>query len=689
VFLKRMASLNSSRFAARPATAFLGRYGTAAISVMLAFGTALSLRHYDLPHPFTSFSFAAIAVTFWYAGTGPGLLALLLSYLLRRHVPLPVHIDGSSAEPYLIIYGIFGVFVGWFSASRHRAERLLTEARDNLELRVAKRTSELTETNEELQTTQAELRYEKDRLKLLLELTNNVVSNLEIRDVLKAVIANVRQTMRSDFAGVGLPDSDGGRLRVHALAFAGDGTLTENESVPAEETVPSRVFRTGNSWVGKIQDLSEIPTGNNAFLAPGLKTACVLPLLSRKRVLGILILGRREDDRYIQEDIEFLTQVSNQIAIAVENALSFRQISELTDKLALEKLYLEDEIRADADFEEIVGTSQALHRVLRLVETVAPTDSTVLISGETGTGKELIARAIHNLSPRASKTFVKLNCAALPAGLLESELFGHEKGAFTGAVAQRIGRLELADHGTIFLDEVGEIPLELQPKLLRVLQEREIERLGGTRTIRTDVRLIAATNRDLAGMVQGQTFRSDLYFRLNVFPVEVPPLRERPEDIPLLVRHFAEEISRRMNKTIETISSETMKALSQYQWPGNIRELQNVIERAVILSAGPSLNVPLTELQPRTAPVLARDDQSAHSTRRTPVRSILAEVDRDQIIRALKETDGRIGGPNGAANRLGLKRTTFITRMKKLGIDASTASEHDGTGSDTSDSPTP
>ena len=684
-----MASLNSSRFGAQPATALLGRYGTAVISVMLAFGTALSLRHYDLPSPFTSFSFAAIAVTFWYAGTGPGLLALLLSYLTRRHVPVPVHIDGSSAEPYLIIYGIFGVFVGWFSASRHRAERLLTEARDNLELRVAKRTSELTEANEELQTTQAELRCEKDRLKLLLELTNNVVSNLEIRDVLKAVIANVRQVMRSDFAGVGLPDSDGGRLRVYALAFAGDGTLSENESLPTEETVPSRVFRTGNIWVGKIQDLPEIQTGKNAFLAPGLKTACVLPLLSRKRVLGILILGRREDHRYIQEDIDFLTQVSNQIAIAVENALSFRQISELTDKLALEKLYLEDEIRSDADFEEMVGKSQALHRVLRLVETVAPTDSTVLISGETGTGKELIARAIHNLSPRASKTFVKLNCAALPAGLLESELFGHEKGAFTGAVAQRIGRLELADHGTIFLDEVGEIPLELQPKLLRVLQEREIERLGGTRTIRTDVRLIAATNRDLAAMVQEQTFRSDLYFRLNVFPVELPPLRERPEDIPLLVRHFAEEISRRMNKTIEAISSETMQALCQYHWPGNIRELQNVIERAVILSSGPSLKVPVTELQLRTAPVPARDDESAGSTRRTPVRSILAEVDRNQIIRALKETDGRIGGPNGAANRLGLKRTTFITRMKKLGIDASTVSEHDGTSTDTSDSPTP
>jgi formate hydrogenlyase transcriptional activator len=684
-----MAFLKISRVAARPATAFLGRYGTAVVSVMLAFGTALSLRHYDLPHPFTSFSFAAIAVTFWYAGTGPGVFALLLSYLMRRQVPLPVHIDGSPAEPYLIIYGIFGVFAGWFSASRHRAERLLTEARDNLELRVAKRTSELSEANEELQTTHAELRYEKDRLKLLLELTNNVVSNLEIRDVLKAVIANVREIMRSDFAGVGLPDSDSGRLRVYALAFAGDGNFIENELVLGDETVPSRVFRTGNIWVGKIQDLPETEAGKNAFLAPGLKTACVLPLLSRKRVLGILVLGRREEDRYIKEDIDFLTQVSNQIAIAVENALSFRQISELTDKLALEKLYLEDEIRTDADFEEIIGKSQTLHRVLRLVETVAPTDSTVLISGETGTGKELIARAIHNLSPRASKTFVKLNCAALPTGLLESELFGHEKGAFTGAVAQRIGRLELANHGTIFLDEVGEISLELQPKLLRVLQEREFERLGSTRTIRTDVRLIAATNRDLGAMVQEQTFRSDLYFRLNVFPVEVPPLRERPEDIPLLVRHFAEEFSRRMNKTIEAISSETMKALCQYAWPGNIRELQNVIERAVILSSGPSLKVPVTELQPRTAPVPARDAEGAGSTRRTPVRSILAEVDRNQIIRALKETDGRIGGPNGAANRLGLKRTTFITRMKKLGIDANTVSEHDGTSSDTSDSPTP
>jgi formate hydrogenlyase transcriptional activator len=438
-----------------------------------------------------------------------------------------------------------------------------------------------------------------------------------------------------------------------------------------------------------MQDLPEAQAGKDFFLAPELKTACVLPLLSRNLASGILGIGRREDDPYSEEDIDFLAQVSNQIAIAVENALAYRQISELTDKLAQEKLYLEDEIRTEANFEEIVGKSQALHRVLKLVETVAPTASTVLICGETGTGKELIARAIHHLSSRNSKTFVKLNCAALPAGLLESELFGHEKGAFTGAIAQRIGRLELANHGTLFLDEVGEIPLELQPKLLRILQEREFERLGSTRTIQTDVRLIAATNRDLAAMVESQKFRSDLFFRLNVFPIQAPPLRERSEDIPLLVRHFAEEFSRRMNRRIETVSSETMNALCQYAWPGNIRELQNVIERAVILSSGPSLKVPVAELN--SGPIPASAYSSSRSTRRRPVRSILAEVDRNQIIQALQEAGGRVGGRDGAAARLGLKRTTFITRMKKLGIDPKQVSERkvDSTdASDTSDAST-
>jgi formate hydrogenlyase transcriptional activator len=372
------------------------------------------------------------------------------------------------------------------------------------------------------------------------------------------------------------------------------------------------------------------------------------------------------------------------MAIAVENALSYRRISELTDKLAQEKLYLEDEIRTNAHFDEIIGTSQELQRVLKHVETVAPTESTVLIYGETGTGKELITRAIHNLSSRRGNTFVRLNCAAIPTGLLESELFGHEKGAFTGAIAQRIGRLELANHGTLFLDEVGEIPLELQPKLLRVLQEREFERLGSTRTLRTDVRLIAATNRDLAAMVQEQKFRSDLFFRLNVFPIQLPPLRERPEDIPLLVRHFAEEFSRRMNKQIETVSSGTMKALCQYAWPGNIRELQNVIERAVILSSGATLTVPVSELRAPTPTRADSAEPSSGSTRRRPVRSILAEVDANQIIQALRQT-GRIGGPDGAAARLGLKRTTFITRMKKLGIDHNRVSKADGVAVDTAD----
>jgi formate hydrogenlyase transcriptional activator len=465
------------------------------------------------------------------------------------------------------------------------------------------------------------------------------------------------------------------------------GVSLEQELLTTQDAVLFRVFRTGELSLGRIKDLIGAQAGNDSLLPWELETACGLPLLSRNRPLGVLVLGKRGNDVYRKEDVDFLAQVANQIAIAVDNALSYRQVSELTDKLAQEKLYLEDEIRADAYFEEIVGKSPELRRVLKLVETVAPTDSTVLIHGETGTGKELIARAIHNLSPRRSSTFVKLNCAAIPTGLLESELFGHEKGAFTGAVVQRIGRLELANNGTLFLDEVGDIPLELQPKLLRVLQEREFERLGSTRTLSTNLRLIAATNRDLAGMVEDQQFRPDLFFRLNVFPVRVPALRERREDIPLLVRHFAGEFSRRMNKVIETISSETMEALCRYHWAGNIRELQNVIERAVILSPGPALVVPLAEMQLNLTPTSAGTDAGARSTRRRPVRSILAEVDRDQIIQALKEADGRVGGPNGAASRLGLKRTTFITRMNKLGIYPDRVSERDGGVTDTSDAP--
>jgi len=395
---------------------------------------------------------------------------------------------------------------------------------------------------------------------------------------------------------------------------------------------------------------------------------CILPLVSRARVLGIFGVVKYQDDAFTSDDIEFLTQITNQVAIAVENALAFGEIRELKDKLAQEKLYLEDEIRSEMNFAQIVGKSTSLRRVLKQVETVAPTDSTVLIYGDTGTGKELIARAIHDLSPRRSKPFVKLNCAAIPTGLLESELFGHEKGAFTGAIAQRIGRFEVANGGTIFLDEIGEVPLELQTKLLRVLQEREFERLGSSRTLRTDARLIAATNRDLEAMVSEQKFRSDLFFRLNVFPVHVPPLRERQGDIPLLVRHFTQQFSRRMNRVVETIPSAAMDALCRYHWPGNIRELQNVIERAVIISSGPVLSVDVADLKFSKVSHVVEKTTFSKLPINGALHNVLEETERQQILKALKECNWVVAGPNGAAVHLAMKRSTLQLRMHKLGI---------------------
>jgi formate hydrogenlyase transcriptional activator len=388
-----------------------------------------------------------------------------------------------------------------------------------------------------------------------------------------------------------------------------------------------------------------------------MESFCMLPLRRSNRVLGVLCLARLRKNAFTPTEIEFLSQIAGQVAIALDNAFAYSQIEELRDQLTQEKLYLEDELRSEMNFEEIVGNSAALRKVLRQVEAVASTGSTVLIYGETGTGKELIARAVHNLSERRTNAFVKLNCAAIPTGLLESELFGHERGSFTGAVAQRIGRFELASMGTIFLDEVGEIPLDLQPKLLRVLQEREFERLGSSKTLRTDARLIAATNRDLGAMVGEQTFRSDLYYRLNVFPIRVPALRERAEDIPFLVRHFAQHFARNMKKQIESISSETMNALLRYPWPGNIREMQNVIERAVILSRGSVLYVPSTDLKSRSGEVPEANGLGT-----------LEEVEKKHIVAVLEQTNWVFAGPNGAAARLGLKRPTLQFRMQKLGI---------------------
>jgi len=460
-------------------------------------------------------------------------------------------------------------------------------------------------------------------------------------------------------------------LRIYALDFDYTGESVHEESlVPIDEDVSGTVYRTGKLWCGSVLEARRLGMKDTAQVEVG--TACILPLISRGRVLGTFGVVKYQDNAFTSDDIEFLSQIGNQVAIAVENALAFGEIRELKEKLAQEKLYLEDEIRSEMNFAQIVGKSASLRRVLKQVETVAPTDSTVLIYGDTGTGKELIARAIHDLSPRRSKPFVKLNCAAIPTGLLESELFGHEKGAFTGAIAQRIGRFEVANGGTIFLDEIGEIPLELQTKLLRVLQEREFERLGSSRTLRTDARLIAATNRDLEAMVSEQKFRSDLFFRLNVFPVHVPPLRERQGDIPLLVRHFTQQFSRRMNRAIETIPSATMDALGRYHWPGNIRELQNVIERAVIISSGPVLSVDVTDLKfPKAGPP-AEKPASAKSTNGA-LHDVLEETERQQILKALKECNWVVAGPNGAAAHLAMKRSTLQLRMHKLGIARGTA----------------
>jgi len=577
------------------------RFALAPSSVAISLTLSMVLRHYHLVHPFTSFSMLAIAITFWYGGPGPGLLALLLSfYVTRRYFIPPFVLGGSLSESYLIIYAVFGVLVSWFSSSRRLAERSLTEARDMLEVRVKQRTAELEESYHQLERAQSELGCEKDRLKLLLDLNNTIASNLELRELLRIISGCVRQMMHYDSVGISLPDSQSKELMVYALDFpAGKGLLREG-LLRSPDSLSGRAFRTAQQLT-LLREPAAPSIANDAgpHAVEGLNASCALPVISHGTVLGVLAVSRFEAVPFSEADVQFLMQIGNQVAIAVQNALSYGELTRLKDSLAQEKLYLEGEIRTEAKFEEIIGESAALRRVLKHVETVAPTDSTVLIYGETGTGKELIARAIHNLSSRRPRTFVKMNCAAIPSGLLESELFGHERGAFTGAVAQRIGRLELANQGSLFLDEIGETSLELQPKLLRALQEREFERLGSTRSLHTDVRLIAATNRDLAALVQQEKFRSDLFFRLNVFPIQMPPLRERKDDIPLLVRHFAREFSRRMNKTIDTIPSEAMSALCRYSWPGNVRELQNVIERAVILSRSTTLSVQLSDLQSR------------------------------------------------------------------------------------------
>src|SRR5579862_7081472 len=442
---------------------------------------------------------------------------------------------------------------------------------------------------------------QNERLELLLNLTGKITSTLDLREVLRAIAANIREVIRADAVDVALPDAVAEKFRVFAVDFPHGKGVFKEELLVTPSAAVRKALDTLKPVVVNTWERNDLTSeAYDLVAAEGIKTSCNIPLVNRDRALGILSILRTTEMPFTPEDIHFLSRDSGQIAIAIANALAYREISELKDKLAQEKLYLEEEIRSEMNFENIVGNSPTLKHVLELVETVAPNDSTVLLLGETGTGKELIARAIHDRSRRKDRTFVKLNCAAIPTGLLESELFGHEKGAFTGAITQKVGRMELADQGTLFLDEVGDIPLEIQPKLLRALQEREFERLGSTRTRSINVRLIAATNRDLEKMVENREFRSDLYYRLNVFPIRIPPLRERSEDIPLLVRYFTQRYARSMDKQIESIPASAMKKLCAWHWPGNVRELENFIERSVILTQGTALQVPLVNSAPES-----------------------------------------------------------------------------------------
>jgi formate hydrogenlyase transcriptional activator len=495
---------------------------------------------------------------------------------------------------------------------------------------------------------------------VMLQLTSVLLANMDVSKLLDAISASLHDVIPHDAATLGLHDQTANSLVAQFLGREEGEYRRGDIRLPVEGSPAGEAFRKREPVLLERMQSSTYAKESVCHLTElGMQSGCWVPLIYRGKPIGTLGVASRLEGAFVQRDAEMLTQVAAQVAIAVNNATTFRQIAELRDRVSLEKQYLEEEINLEGRFDDIVGESTGLRQVLRDIETVAPTNATVLIQGETGTGKELLARAIHRLSPRKERTFIKLNCAAIPAGLLESELFGHEKGAFTGAIARKMGRLELAHEGTLFLDEVGDLPLDLQPKLLRALQEREIERLGGTRPIKVNVRLIAASNRDLEKMVAEKQFRVDLYYRLKVFPIESPPLRERIGDIPILVRHFVSMHSRRMGKTIETIPEAAMEAMKRWKWPGNIRELENFLERAVILTRGSALFIPVAELE-------AEEDSSS-----TIETSTHEAAEREHILRTLRDAKGLIAGDNGAAARLGLKRTTLNSKMKKLGIERS------------------
>jgi formate hydrogenlyase transcriptional activator len=501
------------------------------------------------------------------------------------------------------------------------------------------------------------------RYQVLCEVAEAISAHRNLDSLFHELAGRLHQVIDFDFLVLILFDAEKQRTRLHVLEGTLPALVGPGFELPVEESPTGIVVTTQKAYViSDIEKESFFPRSNEIIKAHGVRAYCIMPLTTAQQRLGVLGFGSTRPGCYDKADLDFLRQVSAQVAVAVDNALVYQKLAELNELLNQEKLYLEDELRTHINFEEIVGQSAVLQRVLKAVETVASTDSTVLILGETGTGKELIARAVHGLSSRKSRTLVKINCAAIPTGLLESELFGHERGAFTGALAQKKGRFELADGGTLFLDEVGDIPLELQSKLLRVIQEKEFERLGSNKTIHVDVRLVAATNRNLEKMVAEGEFRQDLFYRLNVFPIELPSLRERLEDLPLLISYFVQKFARRMNKPIESISSEDLSVLQRWHWPGNIRELENLVERAVILSTGPVLRLPLAEFTGRIQPDVCRSDAVPFS---------MVEAEKRHIRDALEKCNWKLAGQDGAAALLCMKRTTLQSRMKKLGISRS------------------
>jgi len=521
------------------------------------------------------------------------------------------------------------------------------------------------------QAYQTQLARERDRLRILLEVNNVLVNSLEFPELFRGIVSTLQRVIHHDYTSLALLDPVTGLLRIHALDFPGrQGLLKPEMVIPRDGSPAGRAIGEGRTVVVRGNEFDAYNSEVIKLLrAEGLQTILCIPLTNRGRTFGSLNLAGRRVDAFTDTDIEVVQQVAAQVAIAVENAVAFKEIDALKEKLSEEKLYLEEEIRNAFNFEEIVGESAAIRRVLAQVELVAPAGTTVLLQGETGTGKEVIARAVHNLSPRRERTFVKINCAAIPSGLLEAELFGHERGAFTGAAARRTGRFELAHGGTIFLDEVAELPLELQPKLLRVLQEGEFEPVGSSQTRKVDVRVIAATNRDLSAEVAAGRFREDLYYRLHVFPISVPPLRERGSDVELLAQNFLERNCKRMGKAPLELTSDCLRRLRSYHWPGNVRELENVIERAVIIARENHLN--LRDVLPLHNIPQAAERRCTEAAAPVPVvrtKGELREIERETLIRALEEAKWKVAGTQGAAAKLGIPPSTLTSRMKALQI---------------------